>query len=588
MDDYTSWCIIWLSDRDGVELYVLYALLLACISAASVFTVVIMKNKPLIRNTLVFAAMALPIIYFYYKIGYHVPVYFSENRAPFFSSPSFGVVLFFLGISAALMLAARYSPITGAAVFLILLIPACFIPVVIFSPYEYNFIFMPALKLLQGYRLNEIFFQYDLLLSAVAALWLKLGLQFTHMYIFAEACLYITLSGLLLFSLKFFMNKTLPFLMLVATVLMSIYIIRADPTYGPQNSALRMQLWFPLMAIAYFLGPYSPAVGILTGFFVVVSNTFGVIYTAAYMEFIALLFIFDLLAGAGAANAVKNRLKPALMNAAIIAVSWLVYPALFGAGGNPAASAITSLSITFMKISRVSFFWHFFPVFAGAAAVLLIKRNAIGEKYFCSGFYLLTLAAGNSLYFFGRSHENNILVISASLMFVLFMLLDLISFGPPAEKSSVRSRLSNAAAVYLIPVLLIVSLALSNPNEINDKLQVQLSRLRSGQYKKVSAPKNIPAMVETIKQITSNSPRVYIASLTNEFLLYYLGGYRAVSYYTPSSAWYDKAGYVNFLKGLFDSGYYLVTDSPIYGTDILLGIKGLKAAKTDGLYFYHK
>src|SRR6185369_1445211 len=85
------------------------------------------------------------------------------------------------------------------------------------------------------------------------------------------------------------------------------------------------------------------------------------------------------------------------------------------------------IGIGFTKIAANSFYWYV-PAMISMVTILLFRlRTTVSSTYLTSGFLLTYCAIGNSIYFFGRSHEHNILNIAIVLLFLLFFMLDLIS-----------------------------------------------------------------------------------------------------------------------------------------------------------------
>jgi len=101
---------------------------------------------------------------------------------------------------------------------------------------------------------------------------------------------------------------------------------------------------------------------------------------------------------------------------------------IFNGASIDSAYLYQQIGIGFIQISKISFYWYFLVLVSATVAILFLKRNNLSINYFNSSLLLIALSIGNSIYFFGRSHEHNIINISASLIFVLFLFFDLVLY----------------------------------------------------------------------------------------------------------------------------------------------------------------
>ena len=96
---------------------------------------------------------------------------------------------------------------------------------------------------------------------------------------------------------------------------------------------------------------------------------------------------------------------------------------LFGGFISDSVSMYQKIGIGMIAIAPNSFYWYV-PVILCVLSYLLLKHNdKISDKYFTSGLFLVLLTIGNSMYFFGRSHEHNIINITSILSLALFFWL---------------------------------------------------------------------------------------------------------------------------------------------------------------------
>ena len=193
--------------------------------------------------------------------------------------------------------------------------------------------------------------------------------------------------------------------------------------------------------------------------------------------------------------------------------------------------------------------------------ILLFKlRNSVSSTYLATGFLLTYCAIGNSIYFFGRSHEHNILNIAIVLLFLFFFMLDLISrflnagAGTTTTLSSLRRYFAGCAASAAV-----ILITVSYSHNIQGKVITQVVNGLQGQltYPAKFDEHSFSDYLNIVKMITHNSSKVYFID-KSDFMLYYLGGYAQVGYCNPFQTWIFSRDLNRFLQELLDNGYYLV------------------------------
>jgi hypothetical protein len=224
------------------------------------------------------------------------------------------------------------------------------------------------------------------------------------------------------------------------------------------------------------------------------------------------------------------------------------------------SSYYQKLGIGFMKISSNSFYWYV-PALLSMVFILLFRiRKSVSSTYMASGLLLAYCAIGNSIYFFGRSHEHNIINISIVLLFVFFLMLDLVTRFLDVtvirrESPSFLGRYGvNCTAIILIAVIII-----SYSQNISKKTGIQIRNIGKAQliYPGASDFHYLKEYFNTIRTVTSGSDKVYFID-RSDFELYYYGGYTPIGYCSPFMTWIFASDLNRFLQGLLDNGYYLV------------------------------
>jgi hypothetical protein len=578
--DITPWMRIWLSQKDGVETYVLYVLALADLAVVALLAglserLTVGKRKYAFWSAFALASFVM-LFYLRRQIGFNPPM---EARSSLTVALAVVALVGFL-----LWLIVKISGWRRwlADLLIVLgLLPVCFIATSAFSPSDYSYVFAPALRLIDHAKLSEIYFQYDLLLSLIAAAWMKLRLNLNAFQVVAQASFYALFLGSFFTSRRFFRTKKLSYYLLTALVLMKVYALMHDPAYIFQVTPFRLDLWIILFILAYERGFYSKWLGAALGLFILFHRAFGIIYCLGYFELIATLWFLDAIEWPISWRAVQDsflkqltRIWPnALMILSALGLSYL----LFGSSLMEASSTYRRIGIGFMPIYHQSFYWYVPILFSVTFALFLKKRKLLDEKYFNGGLFLIFLAIGNSLYFFGRSHEHNIINISAVLLFVLFTLLDLVfsEEGGPA-----RSRVGKILATAL-PVLLVLTITYYYSERILMKLGTQAFDVVIGNQLIYPMPVNVGPNV--LKPVVGDSRKIYFVS-DNDFYYYYYWGYAPQGRYSPYDSWIYKKDLVGFVQGLLDDGYYVVTpEAEVAGQqEILSGLSFAHTAQADG------
>jgi hypothetical protein len=206
--------------------------------------------------------------------------------------------------------------------------------------------------------------------------------------------------------------------------------------------------------------------------------------------------------------------------------------------------------------------------FCALIFMLYDMRKKISEKYLVAGVFLVFLAVGNSLYFFGRSHEHNIVNLSAIFIMCIFMLVDLIWLKIDAgrvNEQGKRVAVINAAKLAL-PLIIIAVLTVSYSGRILSKVDTQVNNMTHNV--RISGHGMSADDLKLIKELTNNSDKVYFCSVMRSFLWYYYGKYKMTGYYNPFSSWVFRDDLVKFLQKLLGEGYYLIIEN-VHAGDLI-------------------
>ena len=230
------------------------------------------------------------------------------------------------------------------------------------------------------------------------------------------------------------------------------------------------------------------------------------------------------------------------------------------------------MGIGFIRILTDSFYWYAVIVSGLSFALLLKLRSKLPVNYLAAGFCLVYLAIGNSLYFFGRSHENALIVLSPVFLLLFFLLLDLAGHFLVIGQDNHSTQFIRRNLAVIVSLAFIVSITIWYGDNIARKAAIQARNAGTGQF---IYPSEVPERyvmntIAQVRSITGDNPKVYFLG-DYDFLFDYYGGYAPAGYYNPVYAWISRPEFNKFLQGLVDQGYYLVVDNGI--ADVLAPIR---------------
>lgn len=566
-EDLTPLVLEAAAEHDGVEIYALYIMVFVS-SITALLLSRFVDCIPLKSSRIIITFCAFAAYFYCLTIGFNPPM---SNVATLsltaIAQKSLPIILISLTFLALMFYLQKRSPRAVLIISAIMLVPVCFIATSPISRFDYSFIFSPALRLINGAAISDIYFQYDLLPSLLAVAWMKLGFDLNWYQVLGHTSYYLAILGVFIFSDRLFQRKELSIVLLVALVLIRIYASQWDVVYCFQVTPLRLDLWLPLFAVVYRLGPYHWSAGLVCGLLILLLKTFGIIYTLAYIQLLITLFVVEFINN-GTRNSFSHDLwkygrrciKPITLIFCAAVASFLLF---HNAEYANYSGYYQKLGIGFIQISPTSFYWYILAMISTVFILLFRLRSIVSSTYLTSGLLLTYCAIGNSIYFFGRSHEHNILNISIVLMFLCFFLLDLISRflrEEPAENGafSILRRHGSVCTALLIVLAVIMYYS----DTIAEKGAIQIARISQGQtiFPLEYDPKPYTTFLNQTRAFTNNSSKVYFVG-GQDFELYYYGGYTPVGYCNPFTTWIFNKDLTRYLQGLLNNGYYLICSS---------------------------
>ncbi len=551
LQEFTTWSRWALIEaHDGVEVFVLYPLVFLIIAAACGVHALLLKARGWAFKLGSWVMIAAGALMYYRAVGFLPPVF--DPRVDILG------MVFIVSIVAVSVLLARYMGrslvlkiLAGVLLFCVCLVPTRWFII----GCDYLYIFTPALRTMHGIPLRETFFQYDYLISFVVMGWMQLKLPMSLFHLVGGLSFFVLIIGLYHLARKYFMHQWLALYLAVAVMVIRIYADATEPGIFPQAAPLRLDWWLLIAVLGWWKGFRHWTVGLCLGFLLIYHHAFGMIYALSYAFFVFILFVIEKVEKkiSWREDLVKYVTGYGI-NFCFMAGAVLIYQCFYAPQGIQAAFMYQQYNIGFLPIARGSFFWYVPVMFSCCALVLWRNRKALSEKYFQMTVMLIVFAVGNSFYFFGRSHETNVIKISAILCFVLFALLDMLH----AECQQSLTSKTKRWAVPVIVLALLIGVSYAYSGRAVDRIKAQVANLLHGPYEDHSAfPMNIPS----VSAATQGSSKITFLSILNDFDHYYAMGITPPHYYSFTNAWLLKKEYIDFLNDQLSKGYFLVMPS---------------------------
>jgi hypothetical protein len=559
---------------DGIEGYVLYSLMFVNI----IVSFLIIRLTAHIKNKIIYFSLFLlftiACVFYFVKIGFIPPM---SNYDDYKAHNPFIMIVLWVVTGLLMLLYKNVNERIFLAVISVLLIPVCFIATEVLSIFDYSFILSPALRLVNGDSLSEIYFQYDLFLSLLAALWMKLNIDLNLFQLLGQLSFFILFIGVFIFSKRFFINKNYSVFILIIT---RYYGIMHEPVAILQVTPLRLELWFILLVLVYYKGAYHWINAVIIGLLLMVHKNFGLLYLLSYIQLVLTLFIVDFVTLLTQHKTEQTPLKDFFKNQLIlnfknilIIAGFVVASIILFKGFIPKSAILyQQIGVGMIQISLTSFYWYIPATFSICFVLLLKYRARLTVQYFQTALLIVFLAIGNSIYFFGRSHEHNILNIATSLALVLFLLFDLLGFSSTTVSETEQKTKAKKAngdgeenqtftkakrvILFSLPILCIAGSSYYYSDKVGHKLKTQYKNFKKSQY---IYPLTIPTDFASLKNITNNSDSVYFLNYQDDFMYYFYGHYKPVGYFSPCATWVLKDDLLGFVQGLLDKNYYIVT-----------------------------
>lgn len=281
---------------------------------------------------------------------------------------------------------------------------------------DYSYYIGPALKHLQGNRLGSFYMQYDLLGTLLVEGLMRARLQL-HQIQLVMALILAAWYGLYwLLIRRLFRRRSIGLLLFIALVVVRFLDIQEHPAFVPQVLPHRLDMWVPLLLLSTYWGLDSIKTSLAFATSYAFDSTFGFLAAGAYI-------LTLLVRGVSQREAIGTR-ATFMRTASRVAPIALVAAAqklVFGSVMSPAATYYLDVQLGFLPIASTSLFWPIALLLGWATATFVIHREDSSSRW---GLLICLFAVTQLTYFFGRSHDHNLLNISGVWLFAIFLAID--------------------------------------------------------------------------------------------------------------------------------------------------------------------
>jgi hypothetical protein len=510
----TPWARWAMEDRDGIEPYAMLVIvglqwLLTALGVAA-----LTRLPPRLRLAAVVALLA-GVVRYALQVPLKPPFPLVEPLLPSVLELVAACVIA-IGFVRWAMRDARGVPWVLAAV----LVPFCFVRMTLPSLVDLSSIMAPALQLHDGIGPSKVFMQYDLLPSLLGLWWMKIGGDSLSFWIVLAAVYYATLLGLFVVARRLFSRPGLVAPMLVAIVFVRSYAVWGDPLMAPQAGPVRLDLWVGLLAATLAVGLRHWLVGLLVACLCFFSRSIGILYLGAYVLALAADFLAERRDTPPPRRAPLERDLRALLvtvapSLALIVASFVASRLVFGSFGSAAVALYRELGVGMTRVDAKSFYWWLLPMTGAVGWLAFSRRGTRSPRRAQAAIFAVALVAANSIYFFGRSHEHNILNLSITFLFCAYLGLDL---GWPTETDG--SRLVRAF-FHVASVAIVVVPAYFYSGRAFEKLTAQVAHVASNVPTPSSGGEKIPDL--HCDEIAHAAPDGHVYVFSGFDYWYYVG-----------------------------------------------------------------
>lgn len=398
--------------------------------------------------------------------------------------------------------------------------------------FDYSFFIGPANKILQGEKLGSFYIQYNLIGTYLFALMQKLDIKIHEMHLILICILVFWIYLYCKVAKLLFNNQIIIYLFILTLILVRYLSVTGGPVAHPQVGPLRLDLWVPLLIVFVYFGLNSIVSSVSFSIGYLADDIFGLMYLCLYLFILIIdkiinkkndlfkfrdftLFLFPLLA-------------------------FILHYFIFNSFGSIAGKLYSDYHIGFLPISISSSFWILAWILPVCLYMLLQKEKNILLIVFIFGISCIQLT-----YFFGRSHDHNLINISGIFILILFLTIDKLFSSQPDKK------------IFLAFVVVLISgIAINFNSNLRHKASFVISNIKSPS---IIDPRPIENIIEHQKKYLKslNYSKINIISDVDPYINYRLG-FNQIGYFSPFYANIRIDSLIDSLESITKNKYHII------------------------------
>lgn len=402
---------------------------------------------------------------------------------------------------------------------------------------DFDYFIGPALKLLQGDGIGSTYMQYGVLGTILIEGMMWMGLQAHQMQLLWALIFAAWFLFYYALARELIRDGFIRLLFFVALVLLRFFAIQYHPAHFPQVNVIRLDLWVPLVLAVKRWGFSSARTASAFALVYLADALFGALFLAVYLGFEGLTLV-ERLRRPGSERWIGQvvALIPILC---ALAVQWIVFGSLVASS----AKYIADVTLMFLPISLHSLFW---TVALGILVSAVFLRLEPDQKVRRLLLFILFVTIAQLVYFFGRSHDHNLLNISGSWLLVWFL-------GLERASTYLRSRTPHLMASGLVILLAVM---------VGEPAALKLDRIQDHLVRRVLIdPHPIEQEIEQHPGWPRADPQAVTLARTDAYLNYRLG-LRQFGPMAPFEANVFIEDTARWLYELAESGHRLWSPDP--------------------------
>jgi hypothetical protein len=521
-EDISIWSRWIAHEHDGVETLVLFVGTFLFLLCAAGFSLLAQRHLPAIAKRGLWAAGLAATVFLVFN-----------TRSSEFFAPAPGVSRWLWATLPAIVMAGWFAfhrratktlkalAATLAAAALLAFMVASLGDV---YPPDYCYYIGPALRHLRGEALGTFYMQYNLGGTLLVEAMLAAGLKLHQIGLVFVLSLFVWFILYWLLARQIFGDSFFVCLFMAALVVVRFCNIRGHAAFVPQVLPLRLDLWVPILLVINRWGVRSWQASLSAGVVYFLDSTFGFLCVGVYC---GALLLDTLLTK-------PSRLPWRQVLPSVAVMAWHLFT--FGSIVSPAAKLYVNAQVGFLPTSPTSLFWPIALLLGWAIAIFVQRRQ---EQASQRGIVICAMALVHLTYFFGRSHDHNLLNVSG--VWILAVLLSL-----HVAVSSLRARVG--AAIVFVCLFLFMG-----AQQTEARVEQTKAAWTRGTWLREHPIENV---VRALSPVVSSSTQ--LVELADAYLNYRLG-LPQHGYFSPFEANLLKRPTIRFLDESLREGRMLLS-----------------------------